>query len=159
MRNPTLVFWNQVPKASQQTTKIVFSKKTLRPSDVNHETFLGQDLSGLLSKDEIGLAIYGRICLYYRLHFSRRICRYVRNTAKAGGELLHNRVKRVVCYLFLDLPLLVVAWKRRKTFVDRRLPCAFENPVSYSSFVGNGVVLSGHPPSPLHGASRNTRQY
>jgi hypothetical protein len=117
MRNLALVFWNRVPRGSQQTTKIAFAKKMLRPSDVSHETFLGQDLSDLLVRMRSGspyVVGYAHITDFASLVV---ICRYVRNTAKAGRELLHNHVKRVVSYLFLDLPLLVAAWKRRKTFM------------------------------------------
>jgi hypothetical protein len=54
MMSPALVLWNQIPRGSQQTTKIAFGKKMLRPSDVNHETFLGQDLSDLLVRMRSG---------------------------------------------------------------------------------------------------------
>jgi hypothetical protein len=46
----------------------------------------------------------GRICLITDFASLVVICRCARNTAKAGRGLLRNRVKRVVSYLFLDLP-------------------------------------------------------
>ena len=66
----------------------------------------------------------------------RSIC----NTAKAGKEPLRKRVERVAGYFLLDLPLLVAAWKRRKSFTVARsgaFTCFFKDPVPYSSLIGN----------------------
>src|SRR5436190_19513250 len=48
------------------------------------------------------------------------ICRSVCNTAKVGKESLRKRVERVADYVLPNLPLLVVAWKRWKSFTVAR---------------------------------------
>ena len=68
------------------------------------------------------------------------ICRSICNTAEAGKESLRKRVERVAGYFLFDLPLLVAAWKRRKSFTVARSgasTCCLRIPVPYSSFVEN----------------------
>jgi hypothetical protein len=54
MRNEDRVVF--CPRGFQDTTNIAFGKIILRPLDVGHETFLGQDFSDLLMRIRLGSA-------------------------------------------------------------------------------------------------------
>jgi hypothetical protein len=54
MRNEDRVVF--CPRGFQDTTNIAFGKIMLRPLDVGHETFLGQDFSDLLMRIRLGSA-------------------------------------------------------------------------------------------------------
>jgi hypothetical protein len=69
------------------------------------------------------------------------VCRSVCNTAKAGKESLRKRVEQVAGYVLPNLPLARGRVEAEEVFHGskiRGLHELLENPVSYSSFVGDG---------------------
>ena len=126
---------------SKRRTSRSVKLRMLRPSDGDQESFLGQDLSHPLTTMITSLAYVAE--LTYVVDFASVVFarRNAHKTAEAGKEPLRKRVKRVTGYFSRIFTLLVVTWKRRKSFTVARSGAStyllFKNPAPYSSFVGN----------------------
>jgi hypothetical protein len=77
----------------------------LRPSDIDHKTFLSQGLSDPLPRMRSGspYVVWGGYIVDFASVVS--ICRRACNTAEAGEEPFRKRVERVRGYFLLDLAL------------------------------------------------------
>jgi hypothetical protein len=138
LRNKDLVVLR--PRGLQQATSAAFSKKMLRPSDVDQETFLGQDLSDPLTMMRAGSAHVAECDYVVDFASIFVICRSICNTAEASKEPLHKRVKRVAGHFPRDLPP-ASRMKAEEFFHGSKigsLHVLSENLVPYSSFVENG---------------------
>ena len=89
------------PRGFQYAASIAFGKIILRPHDVGHATFLGQDLSDPLIRIRLGL--YHRVVEHtYVEDFASvvGICRCACNTTEASEDPLPIRVERLGGRLF-----------------------------------------------------------
>jgi len=113
----------------------------LRPSNVDYKTFLDQDLSDPLPTMRTGSAYVAEYTYVVDFASVVFICRSICNTAEAGKEPLRKRVERVAGYFLFDLPLARGRMEAEEVLHGSKiggLDVLLENPVPYSSFVGNG---------------------
>ena len=128
MRNEGRVVF--CPRGFQHTMSIAFGKIMLRPLDVGHETFLGQDFSDPLMRIRLGSAWVVEYAYVEDLASIVGICRCACNTTEAGEEPFQYVLNEsaVISSRIMPVPTDAIKWKKSNQPTNRNSPMCAERP-------------------------------